>query len=253
MSGSDSWRSSLMAGQVMHHRLQPWAHGFRYRLALFRLDLDELPRLSRAFTSLGIERARPLTFRAADHITADDVRARVREAGVTERVARLELVTSLRTFGYVFNPVSFFFCHGEDDRLLAVVCEVNNTFGQRHVYVLPADEGQSVWHEKKVFHVSPFFTLDGTYRFSFQISEEHIDARIDLYRGGEAQFVSRLTLDRRPLTSPAVLRMLVEYPVLPLRVIAAIHWQALRLWWKGAVYHPVPDYAPETARQHTES
>lgn len=242
-----------MAGQVMHHRLQPWAHGFRYRLGLVRLDLDELPRLSRAFTWLGIERWRPLTFRAADHITADDVRARVREAGVTARIVRMDLVTNLRTFGYVFNPVSFFFCHGEDDGLLAVVCEVHNTFGQQHVYVLPADAAQTVWHEKKVFHVSPFFTLDGTYRFEFQISDGHLEARIDLYRGGEAQFVSRLSLDRRPLSDGALLRMLVEYPLLTLRVITAIHWQALRLWWKGAVYHPVPAYAPETARQHTES
>jgi len=241
-----------MAGQVMHHRLQPWAHGFRYRLALVRLDLDELPRLSRAFTWLGIERARPLTLRAADHITVDDVRARVRGAGVSSHIGRMELVTSLRTFGYVFNPVSFFFCHGEHDRLLAVVCEVNNTFGQRHVYVLPADEGQTVWREKKVFHVSPFFTLDGTYRFEFQISDGHLEARIDLYRGGAAQFVSRLSLDRRPLTDGALLRMLVEYPLLTLRVITAIHWQALRLLWKGATYHPVPAYSPETARQHTE-
>lgn len=242
-----------MTGQVMHHRLQPWGHGFRYRLALFRLDLDELPRLSRALRLLGVERARPLTYRAADHLSTDDVRARVRTAGVTAPVTRMELVTSLRTFGYVFNPVSFFFCYGTDEALLAVVCEVNNTFGQRHVYVLPADEGQSVWHEKKVFHVSPFFTLDGTYRFEFHVGREHLEARIDLYRGGEAQFVSRLSLDRRPLTDASLLRMLVGYPLLTLRVIAAIHWQALRLWWKGAVYHPVPAYAPETARQHTES
>jgi DUF1365 family protein len=242
-----------MTGQVMHHRLQPWGHGFRYRLALFRLDLDELPRLSRTLRLLGVERARPLTYRAADHLSTDDVRARVRTAGVTAPVARMELVTSLRTFGYVFNPVSFFFCYGTDEALLAVVCEVNNTFGQRHVYVLPADEGQSVWHEKKVFHVSPFFTLDGTYRFEFHVGREHLEARIDLYRGGEAQFVSRLSLDRRPLTDASLLRMLVGYPLLTLRVIAAIHWQALRLWWKGAVYHPEPAYAPETARQHTES
>ena len=242
-----------MTGQVMHHRLQPWGHGFRYRLALFRLDLDELPRLSRALRLLGVECARPLTYRAADHLSTDDVRARVRTAGVTAPVARIELVTSLRVFGYVFNPVSFFFCYGTDEALLAVVCEVNNTFGQRHVYVLPADEGQSVWHEKKVFHVSPFFTLDGTYRFEFHVGREHLEARIDLYRGGEAQFVSRLSLDRRPLTDASLLRMLVGYPLLTLRVIAAIHWQALRLWWKGAVYHPVPAYAPETARQHTES
>ena len=242
-----------MTGQVMHHRLQPWGHGFRYRLALFRLDLDELPRLSRTLRLLGVERARPLTYRAADHLSTDDVRARVRTAGVTAPVTRMELVTSLRIFGYVFNPVSFFFCYGTDEALLAVVCEVNNTFGQRHVYVLPADEGQSVWHEKKVFHVSPVFTLDGTYRFEFHVGREHLEARIDLYRGGEAQFVSRLSLDRRPLTDASLLRMLVGYPLLTLRVIAAIHWQALRLWWKGAVYHPVPAYAPETARQHTES
>jgi DUF1365 family protein len=129
---------------------------------------------------------------------------------------------------------------------------VNNTFGESHAYVLRAHE-QPDWREKKVFHVSPFFTLDGTYRFRFDVTPDHLDACIDLYRAGKPQFVSRLSLDRRPLTDRGVAGALVRYPFITAKIVGAIHWEAWRLWWKGARVHHKPVYDPETARRTTES
>jgi DUF1365 family protein len=180
VSSSEIRHSALLTGTVMHRRLLPFPHAFEYGLAMYRLDLDELDAIDRQLRLFGVDRARPVSFRRADHLP--DVRALVREHGVQEPIARVELVTSCRVFGYVFNPVSFFFCYAGDARLVAIACEVHNTFGQSHAYVLtePAAPGQ--WREKKVFHVSPFFTMDGTYRFRFTVSEERIEAGIDLYR-----------------------------------------------------------------------
>lgn len=240
-----------MTGHVVHRRVGAVSHGFRYGLVMFRLDLAELDRLNGRLRLLGVERPRPVTFRRGDHLV--DVPAVLQSHGIDTRIERVELVTNCRVFGYVFNPVSFHFCYAAGDRLAAIVCEVNNTFGESHAYVVPAGDLTTDWREKKAFHVSPFFTLDGTYRFRFTVSDEHVDARIDLYRQGRLQFASRLSLDRQPLTDGAVLRALLRYPLVTAKVIGAIHWEALRLWWKGAAYHPKPAYDPESARHGTES
>jgi DUF1365 family protein len=251
VSTSSAWRSALLTGTITHRRLQPFSHGFRYGVVMYRLDLDELDTLNRGLRLFGVDRARPVSFRRADHLP--DVRALVRARGIEAPIARVELVTNCRVFGYGFNPVSFYFCYAAGDRLLAIACEVHNTFGESHTYVLTEADGPGRWQEKKVFHVSPFFTLDGTYRFRFTVSDEQLDAGIDLYRDGVAQFVSHLRLVRRPLTDREVLRALLRYPLVTLKVIGAIHWQALRLWWKGAAYRPKPAYDPESARRLTES
>jgi len=236
----------------MHERLSPQRHGFGYRLYMYRLVLDELPALAGRLRLLGINRRGLSAFFEADHLAAapgtlrQRVEARLREHGFTRTIGAIELVTHCRVFGYVFNPVSFFFCYGQDDSLAAVIAEVNSTFGESHAYVLtPLTEMVTA---KKVFHVSPFMTLDGTYRFAFDISPAHLDVRIDLYRQGLPVFVSRLSLDRRPLTDRGLALALVRYPLVTLAVIGRIHWQALRLWWKGATYYPKPPLDPEAAR-----
>ncbi|MDP2389278.1 MAG: DUF1365 domain-containing protein, partial [Acidobacteriota bacterium] len=249
---SSDRRSSLLVGRVMHERLSPQRHGFRYRLYMHRLVLDELPALAGRLGLLGINRPRPSAFFEADHLAAapGTLRQRVetvlREHGITRTIGDIELVTQCRVFGYVFNPVSFFFCYGQDDSLAAVIAEVTNTFGESHAYVLTPN--LEIATAKKVFHVSPFMTLDGTYRFAFDISQAHLDVRIDLYRQGTPIFVSRLSLDRRPLTDRGLALALVRYPLVTLAVIGRIHWQALRLWWKGATYYPKPPLDPDAAR-----
>jgi len=249
-------RSSLLVGHVMHQRLAPFGHGFRYPTYMHAFDVDELPLLDGRLRLLGIERDRPVRFSLRDHLDGKGgaPRAAVERLlaahGLPGPFGRIELVTQCRVAGYVFNPVSFWLCHEVHGGLAAIVAEVNNTFGERHCYVLPAagQDGPGVWRDKKVFHVSPFLSLDGTYRFAFAIADAHLDVRIDLHRDGHPVFVSRLALDRRPLTDRELLRQLLARPLVTVQVVAAIHWQALRLWMKGAAYHDKPAYDPESGR-----
>jgi DUF1365 family protein len=210
------------------------------------LDLGELTDLDRRLRLFGHNRRRPLSFRDSDHVGVD---ALLRERGVTPPGGRTLLLTHCRIFGYVFNPVSFFYCYDRDDRLSAVVAEVNNTFGERHPYVLEVQGDETVWREKKVFHVSPFFRPDeGTYRWELPPPDETMDLRVDLTRAGSTVLSTALTLRRQPLTDRTLLRSLVRYPFMTLQVISAIHWQALRLWSKGIPVWTKPPYDPETAR-----
>jgi DUF1365 family protein len=254
-------RSALCEGFVSHRRLESPAHGFRYRVYMTLLDLDELPELDRRLRLFGHERARPVSFRAADHLEGtsaglrEQLAARVRAGGATLPVGRVELLTHCRTLGHVFNPVSFFYCYDEADRLSLVVAEVNNTYGDRHGYVLPVADGSAgagspfAWQRKKLMHVSPFRQPDaGTYLFEAPPPAERVEVSIDLARGGQTAIATRLSLERRPLTDGALLAALVRYPLVTLKVVSAIHFEALRLWWKGAEFFPRPPYDPAAAR-----
>jgi uncharacterized protein len=157
----------------------------------------------------------------------------------------------------VFNPVSFWYCYDCDDRLALVVAEVNNTFGDRHSYVLPIEEAGLVatgegraaeWWRKKVMHVSPFMPPDsGTYRFEIVPPGRRVEVGIDLTRGGDTSLASHLSLERRPLTDGSILSALARYPFMTLKVVAAIHYEALRLWRKGARFWSRPPYDPRAA------
>ena len=249
-------RSRLYVGHVMHHRLTEPQHRFRYRVYYHLIDLDELDMLDGRLRLFGYRRARPVRFRDADHLDAqgrplsEHVRQYLIGQGVTTSIARIELLTQCRVFGFVFNPVSFFYCFSADEVLAAIVAEVHNTFGERHCYLLRAGETAvgNHWHEKKVFHVSPFMTLAGTYEFEMGMPGERLAIRIDLGRGGSKVFTSRLALEARPLTDAALAGLLLRYPLMPHAVLAAIHRQAFALWRKGLTYHPKPPYDPEAAR-----
>ena len=259
--------AGLLVGRVSHSRLAPRPHAFAYRLFMLRIDLAAAPALDRTHTLFGMRWWKPVRFDVADFLgvprEAGSLEARVAalraavlrtlaEHGVRDDIGRIELVAHGRIFGYVFNPVSFFLCYGADadGDPVAVIADVHNTFGQRHAYVLPAAQADShgVWREKKVFHVSPFFTLDGTYRFELSFADGAADVRIDLHDTGRPVFVSRLQLARRPLTDGGLAEALIRFPFMTLRVVAAIHWEAWRLWRKGLSYHPPPAYDPVRAR-----
>jgi DUF1365 family protein len=249
-------RSRLYVGEVLHRRVTEPQHQFRYRVYYHLFDLDELDALDRRLRLFGYRRTRPVRFRGAQMVgvagrpVSENIREYLQGQGVTVSVARIELLTQCRVLGFVFNPVSFFYCFGADGRLVAVVAEVHNTFGERHCYLLRAGDAVAGnhWHEKKVFHVSPFMTLAGTYEFEMGIPGERLDIRIDLSRGGSTVFTSRLALEARPLTDRALAGMLVRYPLMPHAVLVAIHRQALALWRKGLTYYPKPPYDPEAAR-----
>jgi DUF1365 family protein len=257
-------RSAIYAGRIVHARLEPPAHRFEYPLFMWLIDLDEVAAMDGRVTGFGYNRPSVVSFRDADHLAGtreplrDQVRRLVEHAGVTWPGGSVRLLTHCRMLGYVFNPVSLWYCHDRDGRLAVLVAEVNNTFGGRHCYVSPAQlptgaaPGRPVgpvrWRDRKVFHVSPFLTVEGQYAFSIGAPRRRLAARIDL-RWSDApderpavapRLVTALVLRREPITRNSVAGLLVRYPLMTLRVIGAIHWEALRLRLKGARYHPPP-------------
>jgi DUF1365 family protein len=248
-------RSSLCEGWVSHGRKSDPPHGFRYRVFMALLDLDELPVLDRALRLFGHNRWRPISFRDRDHLAASgcgvraDLEETVRGAGHEMPRGRVALLTHCRVLGYVFNPVSIFYCYDEEDRLAMVVAEVNNTYGDRHGYVLPVADATFEWRTKKLMHVSPFFQPDaGTYRWELPPPADGVDVGIELTRDGETALAARLSLKQRPLTDGTLASALLRYPFMTLQVIGAIHFEALRLWHKGARFWERPPYDPELAR-----
>jgi hypothetical protein len=244
--------SSLCAGTVTHHRIGGPAHRFAYPLYMLLLDLDELADLDRRLRLFGHDRARPLSFRDRDHLENDarplraKVEAFLRAEGIHPPGGRILLLTLPRVFGYVFNPVSFFYCYDREGRLAARVAEVNNTFGDRHSYAGTT----RAWRDKKVMHVSPFFSMEGSYDWDLPEPDHlRVDARVDLTRAGRRALQARLTLRPEPITDRAIAKALLRYPFMTLKVVAAIHFEALRLWRKGARVFPQPAYDPPAARR----
>ncbi len=248
--------SSLYVGGVTHRRLRPIGHEFRYSLSTFALDLDELPELDRRLRLFGVNRRAVFAFHDRDHIegarcsTKEKLLRFLAAHGVVAK-GRIVLVTQCRMLGYVFNPVSFFYCHDERDALVAIVAEVHNTFGEQHLYLLDErarmkDADGERYGARKELHVSPFISMDARYSFRFGALGERWSVAIHEEEAGEPVLVATMFGERRPLDDRALAGILFRFPFLTLRIIAAIHWQAARLWWKGVAVHHQP--APNAAR-----
>jgi uncharacterized protein len=253
---------ALYRGTIAHVRTHEVRHAFSYPVAMHLFDVDALAALNGSSRLVGYNRRRLVAVHDRDHFDgrpiAESVRVAVSEAGEAWPGGPVLMLTHPRILGYVFNPISVYYCHDPAGALRIVVAEVHNTFGERHVYVLGSraaagslDRGaqRHTWHAKKAFHVSPFFTLDGTYRFDVSPPDTRLAFDVDLEVRGRRRLTARLRLGRVPFSDWAVVGQLLRYPLMTVQVIAAIHWQALRLWWKGVRYLAKPSYAPETARR----
>ncbi len=228
--------SAIYEGTVSHARRVPRPHGFAYRLYMLYLDLGELPRL-------GLR-----SFRREDYLgdpsrdLADEVRDRVEGALGFRPPGPVRLLTHVRSLGYVFNPVSFYYCFDADGRTLrAVVAEITNTpWGERHAYVLPADpDGASATFEKS-FHVSPFFPMEQAYDWLLAAPGDALRVEMANLEKGQEVFRARLSLRRREWSSAALRRATFLQPLMAWKVHAAIYWQALRLWLKRIPFHVHP-------------
>ena len=252
--------SCLYTGIVAHRRLRPRRHAFRHPAMLFHLDLDELPALDRSLRLFGVNRSRPFTFRDRDHLDGRDgdlkprLLAFLAARGVDLEGGKIFLLTQCRLFGYVFNPISLFYCHGPDAVLRAVVAEVDNTFGERVLYVLepeaPAVAADSFRASvRKEMHVSPFVSMDARYHFRLRMPGERLTVAIAEEERGEHFFDAHLRGRRRPLRDSSLLAIALRAPLLTRNVTLAILWQALRLWWKGVPVHHQP---PPSPAQHAQ-
>lgn len=213
---------------VGHTRRRPVPNSFRYRSAMWMFDLDHPPRLPGPLRHLA-------RFDPADHL---DVVGPLRDRGLD--VARVVVLTNLRFLGYVFNPISVYWCYDRSGRLVADVAEVHNTYGGRISYELPVGpDGEEVAAQvSKQMYVSPFYPVDGSYRIRISPPGPTITVAVDLHRPDDEPFRAGLAGRRRPANIRNVVRSLLVFPLGPVRVRALIQWQGIRLWLRGLEVQP---------------
>ena len=254
-----SRQSALYVGRVMHQRLRPLRHRLDYRLFSLLVDLDELADLDRRLRLFSVDRFNLFSLHESDYGDGRGLRQHVDRqlaAAGLRTGGPIRLLSMPRILGHVFNPLSVYFCHQADGALQAILYEVNNTFGERHGYLIPVDAAQAggdciTQQCDKRFHVSPFLGL--AMRYGFRVEPPRPDRAglaigVSASDAGGAVLQARLDTQRRPLGDAALLRVFVTHPLLTLKVVAAIRWEALKLWLKGVRLHgrPAPPATPVT-------
>lgn len=249
--------AALYVGDVMHARLKPVGHRFSYRVMSLLIDLDRLAEADRQSPLFGVNRAALYSFREADHGQRDGAslrsyaQARAAEHGIDLTGGRVLLLCYPRLLGYTFNPLSVYFCYRADGELALLIYEVRNTFGDIHPYVLPvtpadiSDAGVRQ-QQDKLFYVSPFIEMAMRYHFRVRPPDERVQLRI-LETDREGPLLAATFNGRsRTLNTRELLRAFVGLPLVTVKIMAAIHWEALRLWLKGARLVPRNDPAHNT-------
>ncbi len=242
-------RSAIYEGEVTHLRLRPRRHHLRYRLFQLLIDLDELAELDRDLRWFSWNRRNLFSFRDDDHGEGRGglklyVRRVLAAHGLAESAARVRVLCMPRVLGFVFNPITIYYCHRADETLGAMLYEVSNTFGQRHSYLVPveADAGGVIRQAApKRLHVSPFMGMEMSYAFALTRPGETIATHVDgLDAEGRRLILASFKGGRRAISDGALLRLLVVHPLMTLKVVAAIHFEAVKLLAKGLRLRPEP-------------
>lgn len=248
--------SALYFGKLRHRRFQPRRHQFTYDLFMAWLDIDRIPELMRISPFLSHNRFNWASFCDRDHFGDPRVslRERVRQDAAAQGISLPDgpifLLTHLRYLGYVFNPISLFYCYDADESLRVVLAEVNSTFGETHNYWLHAGNEQASGKSRryrcpKALHVSPFMGMDLDYQFVLTPPGDGLVAHMNTLAGAESFFDATLNLHREPWDGRSLHRALLAHPWMTTKVIAAIHWEALRLWAKKVPVFTHPARLPK--------
>ncbi|MGJ3230465.1 MAG: DUF1365 domain-containing protein [Oceanicaulis sp.] len=244
LSDAPAW---LYIGHTVHERRAPFLHRFKYRIASLLIDLDRIEEAGRASALFSTERFNLFSFFSRDHGARDGsnlkawARARFEEAGIDGGDGPVRLLCAPRVAGYVFNPLSVYFAYGPDGGLKGVIYQVHNTFGDAHAYVAPAGGARRERQEaEKVFHVSPFFDVAGRYEFTLREPGEVFRLSILKQREDGPDLLATMAMKRRALNTANLAGLFGSQPFSTLKTISAIHFEALKLWMKGARYHSRP-------------
>jgi len=243
-----SLSSAIYVGHVVHRRVSPVGHRLRYSLPMFLLDLDELPEVTRRVPGFSHNRFNLFSFHDQDHLAGSreplrrQVERELSAVGLGPAGA-IRVLCMPRVLGFCFNPLSVFFCHARDGSLAAVLYEVNNTFGERHSYLVPAGAGAGgVFRHgcAKRFYVSPFMEMNMQYHFRLGLPGDRAFISVEARKEHEPVLMAFFTGKRRALTGGGLLRLFLRYPLLAFQVLGGIHWEALKLWLKGLRVLPRP-------------
>ncbi|MGH8403028.1 MAG: DUF1365 domain-containing protein, partial [Gammaproteobacteria bacterium] len=243
--------SHLYRGKVMHQRMQQVAYRFVYDVFNLYLDIDELPALQQKCRLFSHNRFNLFSLYDRDVGARENTPLRpwlerlLRQRGIELAGGKVFLLCYPRIFGYVFNPLSLWYCHHSDGSLSAIVCEVHNTFGETHHYILaPAHGGVMAWdaeyRTRKAFHVSPFVQPQAEYHFHFSAPGERVRVLINEFTNDAPLLNAGMTGTRLPLNDATLLGLFMHIPFLTLKVIGLIHWQALKIWLRGAPFYKKP-------------
>ena len=254
--------SALYRGKVMHQRLRPKAHQLNYRVFWLLLDLAEIDGLGRRLRLFSRNRFNLLSFYDKDYgdgsgqALRPQIETWLKRAGVDIGDGPVRLLTMPRVLGYVFNPISLYYCHHKDGRLAAMVYEVTSTFGVRHAYVIPVPEDDQAaglirQGAAKALYVSPFMGMEMDYEFRGRAPAQGLDMTISGVDADGLLITAAMSAERRPLEDRDLLSAALALPMMTLKVMAAIHWEASKLWLKGVrlTRQPEPAWEPVTIQR----
>lgn len=240
---------SLYQSKVMHHRYFPKNYSFSYKVFSLLIDIDRLGQSNKQ-PLLSHNRFNLFSIYDKDHGARDGsdwrvwIDALLDKEGLTNAKTNIKLLCFPRILGYAFNPLSLWYCFGEDQQLYAIVCEVSNTFGEHHHYVIHNNNqpyaGPVKANKSKNLHVSPFISMDAEYRFTLAVPDEKLSIVINEYQNQELMLTATQVGKQIPLTSGHLLSQFFRMPFMTLKIMAMIHWQALKIWLKGVKFHKKP-------------
>ena len=234
----------------MHERLQPRLYQFEHTVFMFYIDLEEVDALTHQTWLFGHNQSRVYDFCERDHI--GDVRQYLQAQGINDSVKRIKLLTNVRTFGYIFNPVSFCFCFDANDQPICTVVEIGNTFKElKYFFLGPQARTDTAFAGKqtKYYYISPFTDLDNTLDFNIQVPDEALNIDIDVFKGDQRFFYSSMIGRRREFSTMSLLWHTLKFPFVTLKVIFLIHWHAAILHFIKKVPHHAKEENPDLQQE----